>query len=202
LDHSSHESAPRIAKDQNAKRTVPRSIFAIILICFAGLYWFAAYGDIAAPEKTVKNFYKAYFSRNFDVVAQNLSVFWSIRLVPDDYSSMSPAELLENRPKIEKETAAKLAEMEKDSDIPQNVTVNIMKEYTKIGKESAVVVCSFAENGKETGMEATLMIMEKGQFRIINISPIDETVLAELKDLDMNPIDEQFSELLNSPKAE
>ncbi len=199
---NSHASTHQPEADQNVKRRVPRSIFGIILVCFAALYWYAAYGDTPAPEKTVKNFYQAYFNRNFDVVAQNLSVFWSVRFLPDDYANMAPAELIENRPQIEKQIAAVIADIEKDTEIPQGVTVNIMKDYTKIGKESAVVVYSFMENGKETGMEAAILIMEKGQFRIFNMSPIDETILGQVKDLDINQIDENFSELLNSPASE
>lgn len=199
MDHSTHESAPQIEMDQNAKRRVPRSIFAIILICFAGLYWFAAYGDTPEPEKTVNNFYQGYFSRDFDTVAQNLSVFWSARFLSDDYASMTPAELLENRAEIEKEISAVIADSEKDNEIPTGVTVKVMKDYTKVGKESAVVVYSFIENGKETSMEAAILILEKGQFRIFNMSPVDETVLDQIKALDINKIDESFAELLTTP---
>ncbi|MEA4924709.1 MAG: hypothetical protein VB084_05290 [Syntrophomonadaceae bacterium] len=199
---NSHASTRQPEADKNVKRRVPRSIFGIILVCFAALYWYAAYGDTPAPEKTVKNFYQAYFNRNFDVVAQNLSVFWSVRFLPDDYANMAPAELIENRPQIEEQIAAVIADIEKDTEIPQGVTVNIMKDYTKIGQKSAVVVYSFMENGKETGMEAAILIMEKGQFRIFNMSPIDETILGQVKDLDINRIDENFTELLNSPQSE
>ena len=200
MDKSSHESAPRSEVDKNAKRRVPRSIFAIILICFAGLYWFAAYGDTPAPEKTVKNFYQAYFNRDFNTVAQNLSVFWSVRFLPD-YASMTPAELLANRAKIEKEISAVIADIEKDNEIPAGVTISVMKDYTKVGKESAIVVYSFMENGKVTSMEAAILILEKGQFRIFNMSPVDDTVLDQIKSLDINILDQNFADLLN-PQAQ
>lgn len=198
MDKASHESAPRSPGDINAKRRVPRALFAIILICLAALYWFAAYGDTPAPEKTVKNFYKGYFNRDFDTVAQNLSVFWSVRFLSDDYASMTPAQLLENRPQIEKEISAVIADLEKDNQIPAGVTIKVMKEYTKIGKESAIVVYSFLENGKDTSMEAAILILEKGQFRIFNMSPVDDTVLDQIKSLDINILDQNFADLLTT----
>ena len=197
MDKSSHETTPRSDVDQNAKRRVPRALFAIILICFAGLYWFAAYGDTPAPEKTVKNFYQAYFNRDFNTVAQNLSVFWSVRLLSENYATMTPAELLANRAAIEKEVAAAIADIEKDNQIPAGVTISVMKDYTKVGKESAIVVYSFMEGGKATSMEAAILIMEKGQFRIFNMSPVDASVLDQIKSLDVNILDQNFADLLN-----
>jgi hypothetical protein len=194
---SSHESAPGSDVVKITKRRVPRSIFAIILICFAGLYWFAAFGDTPAPVKTVKNFYQAYFNRDFDTVAKNLSVFWSVRFLPDD-ANMTPAELLANRPQIEKDISGVIADIEKDNDIPKDVTISVLKDYTKVGKVSAIVVYSFMEGGKETSKEASILILEKGQFRIFNMSPVDDTVLDQIKSLDMNILDQNFTDLLNS----
>lgn len=194
---TSHATPPQAAGNPNMKRKVPRPIFVIILICFAGLYWYAAYGDTPAPEKTVNNFYEAYFDRDFDTVAQNLSVFWSVRFLPE-YASMSSAELLENRSQIEKDIAAVIAEIEKENEIPTGVTVDIMKDYTRVSQESAIVVYSFNENGKATSMEAAILILEKGQFRIFNMSPVDDSVLDQIKSIDMNVLDENFQELLNS----
>lgn len=202
MDKSSHENTPRSAVDLNAARRVPRSIFAIILILSAGLYWFAAYGDTPAPVKTVKNFYQGYFDRDFDTVAQNLSVFWSVRFLSDEYASMTPAELLENRTKIEKEISAVIADSEKENPVPSGVNVKIMKDYTQVGQKSAIVVYSFIENGKDVGMEASILILEKSKFRIFNMSPIDDTSLDQIKSLDMSIIDNNFAELLDNPHAE
>lgn len=202
MDNSTHEHIPRSAVDINAARRVPRSIFAIILLLFAGLYWFAAYGDTPAPVKTVKNFYQGYFNRDFDSVAQNLSVFWSVRFLSDEYISMTPAELLANRSKIEKEISAVIADSEKESPVPTDVTIKVMKDYTQVGKESAIVVYSFIENGKDVGMEASILILEKGKFRIFNMSPIDDSSLGQIKSLDMSIIDKNFAELLGSPPTE
>jgi hypothetical protein len=185
-----------LIEDKSAKRRVPRAIFVIILLSFAALYWYSAYGA-TPPEKTVKNFYKAYFNSDYNTVAKNLSVFWSVRFLPE-YASMSPEELLENRTKIEGEIANIIAEIEKENTIPEGISIDIMKEYTKIGKQSAIVVYGFKESGTVTSMETAILIMEKGQFRIFNMSPVDNTVLEQIKALDINILDENFAELLTT----
>ena len=152
-------------------------------------------------KRPVKNFYQAYFNRDFNTVAQNLSVFWSVRLLSDDYASMTPAELLANRAKIEKEVAVAIADIEKDNQIPAGVTISVMKDYTKVGKESAIVVYSFMEGGKVTSMEAAILILEKDQFRIFNMSPVDASVLDQIKSLDINILDQNFADLLK-PSAQ
>jgi len=201
LDKSSHESVPQLIGDKSAKRRVPRSIFVIIILSFAALYWYSAYGATPAPEKTVKTFYQAYFNRDYNTVAKNLSVFWSVRFLPQ-YASMSAPELLENRTKIEGEISKIIADIEKENEVPEGVTIDIMKEYTKIGKESAIVVYEFKEKGTVTSMETAILILEKGQFRIFNMSPVDTTVLEQIKALDINILDENFADLLATPKAE
>lgn len=202
MDNASIESIHRPVEVANIKRRVPRSIFVIILVCFAALYWWAAYGDKPAPEKVVQNFYQAYFDRDFDVVAQNLSVFWAVRFLPEDYANMSPTELLKNRAKIEKDIAAVITDSEKNNEIPQDVTLSILKDYTKVGKESAIVVYGFMENGKQTSMEAAILIQEEGRFRIFNMSQIDETVLPQVKALDISKLDQSFTDLLNGTQAQ
>jgi predicted HNH restriction endonuclease len=161
------------------------------------MYWYAAYGDTPAPEKTVKTFYQAYFDRDFDTVAQNLSVFWSVRFLPE-YADMSPEQLIENRTKIEGDISKIIADIEKENSVPKGVSIEVMKEYTKIGKNSAIVVYTFKENGKETGMETALLIKEKGQLRIFNMSPIDPQTLEQIKAVDINVLDENFDSLLKT----
>ena len=197
MDKSSHENVHRPVVDTPSKPRVPRFIFVVIIATFAAMYWYAAYGDTPAPEKTVKTFYQAYFDRDFNTVAQNLSVFWSVRFLPD-YASMSPEQLLENRTKIEADISKVIADIEKENSIPTGVSIEVMKEYTKMGKNSAIVVYSFKENGKDTGMETALLIKEKGQLRIFNMSPIDPETLAQIKAVDINVLDENFESLLKT----
>jgi hypothetical protein len=53
------------------------------------------------------------------------------------------------------------------------------------------------ENGKETGMETALLVKEKQQFRIFNMSPIDVQTLEQIKAVDMNTLDKNVDSLLN-----
>jgi hypothetical protein len=195
LDKSFPESVPQPVGDTLLKSRVPRFILVVIIAIFAAMYWYAAYGDTPAPEKTVKTFYQAYFDRDFNTVAKNLSVFWSVRFLPD-YASMSPQQLLENRTKIEGDISKVIADIEKDNQIPAGVSIEVMKEYTKMGQNSAIVVYGFKENGKVTSMETALLIKEKGQLRIFNMSPVDPQTLEQIKAVDINVIDGNFDSLL------
>jgi hypothetical protein len=194
LDNSVHENVnPEIDKPRAG---VPRFIFVVIIAVLGAMYWYAAYGDTPAPEKTVKTFYKAYFDRDFDTVAKNLSVFWSVRFLPE-YADMTPTELLNNRTKIEADISKVIAEIESENTIPEGVSIEVLKEYTKTGKSSAIVVYKFMENGKETGMETALLVKEKQQFRIFNMSPIDVQTLEQIKAVDMNTLDKNVDSLLS-----
>lgn len=195
MDKSSPESVPQPVGDTLLKPRVPRFIFVVIIAILASMYWYAAYGDTPAPEKTVKIFYQAYFDRDFNTVANNLSVFWAVRFLPD-YASMSPEQLLENRTKIEGDISKVIADIEKDNQIPKGVSIEVMKEYTKMGKNSAIVVYGFKENGEVTSMETALLINEKGQLRIFNMSPVDPQTLEQIKAVDINVLDENFDSLL------
>lgn len=195
MSNPAHETAAPAQVVKTGPRKVPRALFAIIILCLAGLYGWAAYGDTPAPEKTVKNFYSAYFSRDYNTVAKNLSVFWAVRFLPD-YASTSPVQLVADRSKIEKEIATVIADIEKDNQIPAGISVEIVKDYTKIGKESAIVVYNFKENGQVTSEEAAILILEKDQFRIFNMSAVDSSILEQIKSLDMTVLDQNFAELL------
>lgn len=196
-----HDSTDHAVEAKIGPRRVPRALLVIIVLCLAGLYGWAAYGDAPAPEKTVKNFYTAYFNRDYKTVAQNLSVFWSVRFLPD-YATMSPVELLNNRSKIEAETAVAIADIEKDNQLPAGVSVEIMKDYTKVGQESAIVVYEFKEKEAVTSMEVAILILEKEQFRIFNMSAVDDTVLGQIKALDMSVLDQNFADLMATTTAD
>lgn len=178
---------------------VPRSLFVIIVLLLAGLYSYAAFMDKPAPEKTVNDFYQAYFSKDYNTVASNLSVFWAVRFLPD-YQDKNPAELLAERSQIEKEIAAVIAEIEAENTLPEGLSIKVLEEYTKIGTNGALVVYDFLEKGQPTSREAALLINEKGQFRIFNMSPIDDSVMEEVKSFSIEDLDEGFATLLD-PKA-
>ncbi len=178
---------------------VPRSFFVIIVLILAGMYYYAAYIDNSGPEKTVENFYQAYFNRDFTTVSQNLSVLWGVRLLPQ-YSAMPPAELLKNRARIEKDVSGILAEAEKNNQIPENTTISILKEYTKEGKNSAVVVYAIKENGKTTYQEAAILVREENKLRILQMVPVNEQTLEQVKQIDINTLDSNFESLYTTSK--
>ena len=198
MSNHSHESAPHPVEE--GPRRVPRALFVIIILLFGALYWFAAYGDNPAPEKTVKTFYTAYFNRDYDTVAKNLSVFWSVRFLPQ-YAALSPTELLNNRAKIEADISKVIADIEKDNQIPKGISIEIQKEYTKQGQNSALVVYGFQENGKITSMETAVLIKENGQLRIFNMSPVDPETLEQIKSIDIKILDENFTNLMQPEKS-
>lgn len=183
--------------NEPTQRRVPRFIPVLVLVLLAGMYYYAAYIDSSGPEETVNNFYHAYFNKDFDTVAQNLSVFWGVRLLPQ-YTSMQPAELLKNRAEIEKEVGTILKSTEKDNPIPANTSIEILKENTKVGKNSAIVVYDIKENGKKIFTEAAILINELNKFRILEMIPIDASNLEQLKQIDINTLDKNFETLLNT----
>lgn len=196
MDNSAHENVNPVVNEPS-KSGVPRFLFVAIIAILGAMFWYSAYGETPAPEKTVKTFYQAYFDRDFDTVAKNLSVFWSVRFLPE-YADMEPAELLANRTKIEADISKVIAEIESQNTVPQGVSIEIMKEYTKMGKNSAIVVYSFNEDGKDTGMETALLIKENDKLRIFNMSPIDAETLEQIKAVDMTILDENFDSLLTT----
>ncbi|MDD2620135.1 MAG: hypothetical protein PHC92_05660 [Syntrophomonadaceae bacterium] len=180
--------------DKPATRSIPMFIPLIIVTILASMYYYAAFVE-SSPEKTVQDFYQSYFERDYDSVTKNLSVFWSIRFLPQ-YSSMTPAQLLENRENIEKEASKVIAQIESENKLPQNISIEIMPEYTKKSESSALVVYSFKEDGQVSGMELAILIKEKGKYRIFNMSPVAPQDLEQIQQGNLQELDAGFKKLL------
>ncbi len=178
-------------------RGVPKFLFVIILALLAIMYIYAAFFDIAKPENTVNDFYTAYFNQDYDTVAENLSVFWSVRFLPQ-YSSLQPSELIENRSDIERETSKVIAQIEENNELPANLSIEVLKNYTRVGENSALVVYNFNQDGKTIGIEAAILIEENDRLRIFNMAPISEEDLEEMQDYDITLIDQSFQNLIES----
>lgn len=178
---------------------VPRFIWVVILVLLASMYSYAVYFDPINPEKTVKDFYQAYFTHDYETVASNSSVFWGVTFLPQ-YAEMSPAEMVKNRDKIEKDISKVIASMEKSNPIPKDITIEVMPEYTTQGDYSAIVLYQFKEAGKAGGMEVALLIKENGRFRVLNMSPIDPQSLDQVKKVDIKELDASFKQLLTAEK--
>ena len=178
-----------------AKTGVPKVLPVLIVAILAGMYYYAAYVDISSPDKTVDHFYQAYFAKDYESVAQDLSVFWSVNYLPQ-YVNMSPSELLQNRAEIEKETAAMLQNLEGDQPLEEDISIEVLKEYTKTGEYSALVVYQVMQQEQPIQKEVAFLIREAGDYKIINLSPIRESDLEIVKSYDLDQLDDSFKQLL------
>lgn len=176
-------------------RRVPKFIYVIIIAVLGLMYYYAAFIDTPLPERTVQNFYQAYFDKDYETVAENLSVFWAVQFLPE-YHNMSPVELVENRAKIEKDIAFIISEIEKDAKYPEDLHIVIDSKLTKLAENSAIVGYTFAENGQASGMEVAILIKEDGAFRIYNMSPANPSDLENITTENMQILDENFKKLL------
>jgi len=176
---------------------VPRFLLVVVIALLASMYTYAVYFDPTSPEKTVENFYQAYFTKDYNTVASNSSVFWAVRFLPQ-YAEMTPAELLENRAKIEKDISKVIADMEKNNPIPKDIKIKIMKDYTKKGNYGAIVVYQIKEADKVSGTEAAILIKEAGRFRIFTMTTVDPQGLDQVKAVNVEELDANFSQLLTT----
>ncbi|MGI6468120.1 MAG: hypothetical protein ACOX0Q_03725 [Syntrophomonadaceae bacterium] len=186
-------------KETSPTRTgVPKILPVLIAAILAGMFYYAYYLDdveIASPDKTVDHFYQAYLARDYETVARDLSVFWSVNYLPQ-YMDMSPAELLDNRAEIEKETAAMLKSLEAEQPFEEGISVEVLMEYTKTGEYSALVVYQVMHEGEPIQKEVALLIREAGDYKIINLSPIRESDLEMVQNYSLDQLDESFKQLL------
>lgn len=161
------------------------------------MYYYAAFVDVSDPEQVVEDFYTAYFERDFETVAENLSVFWSVQLLPQ-YTSQTPTELLNNRDEIIAAVSQVIAEQEKNNPLADNLSVEVLSEYTRQGNNSALVVYSIKENGTEVSLEMAILIKEADSFRIFSMTPVNKEALNMVTEEDFNALEESFTELLQA----
>lgn len=176
---------------------VPRFIWVVIIALLASMYSYAVYFDPTNPEKTVKNYFQAYLTKDYDAVASNLSVFLAARTLPQ-YAEMTSVELVNNREKIEKDLSKVISSMEKNNPVPENITIEVMPEYTKKGNNAAIVLYQIKVAGKDSGMQAAILIMEKGRFRIMDMTAIDPQALEQIKAENIDELDANFAEILTA----
>lgn len=174
---------------------VPKSIYVIIVTTLALMFIYGQYIDSTPAEKTVENFYNAYLSRDYETVAEYLSVFWSVQLLPQ-YQNLSPSELIDSRPEIEKDIARILAEIEKDTTYPEDLHIVINSQYTRQKDNSAIVGYSFKENGETSGIEIAILIKEQGAYRIYEVLSASQADIESITDENMEILDANFKKLL------
>lgn len=184
--------------DKPVTRGVPKIILVIIPVILAAMYYYAAFIDTSAPENTVQEYYQASFENDFNTVAGDLSVLLAARL--PQYANLSPQELLAKRADVEADMATLISNNGSKSAAPQNITVEIMKDYTKMGKNAAMVAYAFKRDDKEQSLGVALLIKEQGKFRIYDLSPINKESLPQIKDFNINRLDAQVTNLFQQKK--
>ena len=178
------------------KSGVPKSLFVLIIVILASMFYYAAYRDYSNPEVVAKSFYSAYFKSDYDTMAQNLSVFWGVQFMPQ-YMLMSSQELIENRPAIEKSMAEFISQMEsKNNKMPANMSIKILPKYTQRAENTALVAYEFREKNKPVGTEMALLLKENNRMRILQMMPANQEQLNQLTGNDIAEIEESFKEML------
>lgn len=180
--------------DKTNNLEFPKILYVIIVAILAAMYYYAAYVDTTPAEKTVQNFYQAYFDRDYDTVADNLSVFWAVQFLPQ-YQSLAPNEMIAQRDTIIKDLTSFISEMESKNKVPEGLTVEIDRDFTKQGTNSSLVAYSFKENGKDAGMEMAILINEAGTFRIFSFTPTTPEYLSQIGDKEMQELDKQLGQI-------
>lgn len=180
---------------KSVKSGVPKSLFVLIIVILASMFYYAAYRDYSNPEVVAKSFYSAYFKSDYDTMAQNLSVFWGVQFMPQ-YMLMSPQELLENRPAIEASMADFITQMESENKAPANMSIKILPKYTQRADNTALVVYEFREKNKSVGMEMALLLKEHNRMRILQMMPTNQEQLGQLTGNDIAAMEESFKEML------
>jgi hypothetical protein len=182
--------------DKPIKNGVPKSLFILIIVILASMFYYAVYHDYSNPEVTVKSFYNAYFEGNYETVAQNLSVFWGVQFMPQ-YMLMSPQELIENRPAIEENMAEFISRMESPDKTPDDMSIRILSKYTQREENTALVAYELRQKNKPIALEMALLVKEKNRMRILELMPIDQEQLGQLNGNNIAAMEESFKEILD-----
>ena len=165
----------------------------VVLIIISVVYFNIEYSD--NPEVAVKTFYHAYFQSDYETMELNLSVFWGVQFMPQ-YMQMSPQELLENRPAIEKSMMEFITQMESENKVLDNMDIKILPKYTQRADNTALVAYEFREQNKSVGMEMALLVKEDNRMRILKMMPVDQEQLDRLTVNDIAEMEKNFNKML------
>ena len=174
---------------------IPSSLFVLVLIILGAMFYYAAYVDKPTPEETLSEFYEAYFTQDYALAAENVSVFWAAQLLPE-YADMKPAELLANRATLEKEVSHFFSLVEQQNPTPPDVSIQVDPGYSRIGEYGALVVYELTQNNEPISMEIAMLIKETDRFYIINIYPLHPDNFKDIQEFDMEALDSDFRQIL------
>ncbi len=183
--------------DTPKKAGFPKILPVLIVVILAAMYYIAAYypdlGQAKGPEKTVDNFYASYINSDYQGMAENLSVFWSLQFLPQ-YSGSKPSELIAQRDVIEKETAELLSST--TTNIETGLKIEVQKEYTKEWKNTAMVVYAGSLGEEELGREVALLVKENKQFYLYMWMPFEDDASLSALETDFSKFDTYYTEVL------
>ncbi len=186
MSENTHAVAEHGAKKvANPHYRVPIALPIIAILVVVAMWLYADRWD-PNPEITVSKYFQAVNARQYDIAADQWSVFPVAGLFPE-YQELTPAELVNKRPEIVKE----IAEILEGSPAPNNVKATIESSHTKIGEYGALVAFYQEQEGQPKQMMAALLIKEAGRFRILSHGPasaeaIEEFSKSEFKEFDAN----------------
>lgn len=173
---------------------VPALLYLLIIAILAGMYYYAAFVQFANPEKVVSTYYDAYFAGDFKTASENTSVFLAARTL-QQYAYLPASSLLAERSDIENDIA-RLFEQNIDVTQFEGLSVEILPEYTRQGKNTAIVVFKLMKEEKEVLMQETLLDRENGRLRIYDTVPISKQNLPEIKKVNMKDMDAQYNTMM------
>ncbi|HNX28054.1 MAG TPA: hypothetical protein PKN87_01390 [Syntrophomonadaceae bacterium] len=185
--------------DTFKKAGVPKILPVLIVVILAAMYYVAAYypdlGKTNNPEKTVEDFYVSYINSDYQGMAENLSVFWSVQFLPQ-YSTSKPSEVIAQRETIEKETADILSAT--TTDIQSGLKITVLPEYTKEWENTAMVVYSGSLDEEELGREVALLLKENQKFYLYMWMPCGDDAALTALETDFAKFDADYTQVLAS----
>ena len=179
--------------DTPKKDGVPKILPVLIVVIFAVMYYFAAFYPTTGPEKTVEKFYASYIDKDFQGIAESVSVFWAVQFLPQ-HSSEKPSELIAKRETIEKETAAYLAE--NPAETQTDLTVEVLPEYTKEWENTAMVVYAGFKGEEKLGREVALMLKENNNYYLYMWIPLENDAVLEEAQASFEKFDADYTKVL------
>ncbi len=174
---------------------VPRSLIFLAVIILGAMYYYAAYVDFPTPEDTVNEFYEAFFVQDYEIAAQNISVFWAAQLLPE-YANHQPSQLLSERTALEKEAAQFFAMIEEYNPTPPGLKIKVDPDYSRTGQYGALVVYELNQGGEPLSREMAMLIKENNRFYIMNLYPLQEENLKDVLEFDMEALDSDLEALM------
>lgn len=186
MSENSHSAEHGAKKFSNPSYKVPLALPIIAVLVLAAMWIYAERWD-PNPEITITKYFKAMAAQQYDIAADQLSVFQVVPAFPE-YMELSPQELVGKRSEIIPRVAQMMAEANPGT---AKAKITIKPSYTVIGEYVALVVFDHEEEGQPKQLTTALLIKEAGRFRLYDAAPlspqdIEEFTKTQFKEFDAN----------------